>query len=268
MALRSVFTLIGTGGITGIYLASGAVTSAKIADDAIDADKIADGAVGSAALASGSVTEAKIASGAVSAGKLADGASSLFYASVKVVTDIDVTLDGAPDAPYGVSLGVNDLVLVMGQTDDTENGIYAVDVVGTGDDGEWSRPTSRDQAAELPAGMLVFDQNTHQLYKLTTAPAVVGDDPVIFEVHEEGLSATNSGEPEAVGVGDGSTLNFDLLVAKPVFVAVIVDGLVQAPGTYSVAGTAGAGGVAQLQFGSGNAPANGAVIEAIVLHRS
>lgn len=268
MALRTILGLIGAGGITGTYLASGAVTSAKIADDAIDADKLADGAVGSAALASGAVTEAKIASGAVSAAKLADGASSLYYAAVEVVTDIDVTLNGAPDAPYSVALSVNDLVLAVGQTDNTQNGIYKVDTVGTGSNGVWTRPTSRDAAAELPEGLLVYDKNTDRIYKLTTAPATVGSDPVLFELQEEGLTSTNSGEPEAVGTGDGSTLNFDLDVASPAFVAVIVDGLVQAPGTYSVNATGGTGGVARLEFGSGNAPASGAVIEAIVLYRN
>ena len=268
MALRTILSLIGAGGITGTYLASGAVTSAKIADDAIDADKLADGAVGSAALASGAVTEAKIASGAVSAGKLADGASSLYYAVVKVAVDVDVTLNGAPDAPYSVSLATNDVVLCYGQTDPAENGLYKVDTVGTGGDGVWTRPTSRDSAAELPLGMLVYDQRTTNLFKLVQAATTLGTDDVIFEPHEEGVTASNSGEPEVVGTGDGTTLNFDLDVARPVFVAVFVDGVVQAPGVYSVSATGGTGGVAQLQFASGNAPASGQVIEAIVLYRN
>lgn len=268
MALRTILSILGTGAITGTYLANGAVDATKLADDAVTSDKLADNAVGSAAIAANAITEAKIASGAVSAGKLADGASSLYYATVSVVTDIDVTLNGAPDAPYGVTLGVGSRVLCIGQTDTSENGIYAVTTVGTGSDGVWARPSSRDTAAEMPEGLLVYDRNTDKIYKLVTAAATLDTDPVIFEEQQEGLTSGNGGEPEVVGTGDGTNLNFDLGAASPAFVAVIVNGIVQAPGTYSVSATGGTGGVAQLQFGSGNAPASGAVVEAITLYRS
>lgn len=268
MAIRTILTLIGVGGITDTYLASGAVTQAKIADDAINADKLADGAVGAAALASGAVTEAKIASGAVSAGKLADGASSLYYTVVRQVVTTDVNLAAAPNAVGGVSLNVGHLLLVMGQTDTSENGIYQVDTVGSGSNGVWTRPTARDTAAELPLGLLAYNRANKKLYKLTTAPATIDVDAAVFEEHQEGLTPGNSGEPEAVGSGDGTTLNFDLGAASPAFVAVMVDGIVQSPSIYSVSATGGTAGVAQLQFASGNAPASGAVIEAITLYRS
>lgn len=258
MALRSIFTLIGLAGITSDYLA----------DDAVNADKLADGAVGSAALAANAVTEAKIASGAVSAGKLADGASSLYYAVVRQVVTTNVNLSAAPNSVGGVSLNVGHLLLVSGQTDTSANGIYQVDTVGTGSNGVWSRPAARDAAAELPLGLLVYNRANKKLFKLVTAPSTVGTDPVVFEEHQEGLTPGNNGEPEAVGTGDGSTLNFDLGAASPAFVAVIVDGIVQAPDTYTVSATGGTAGVAQLQFGSGNAPASGASVEAITLYRT
>lgn len=258
MAIRTIFTLIGLAGITGDYLA----------DDAVNADKLADGAVGADALASGAVTEAKIASGAVSAGKLADGAASLYYATVDAFTSTNISVGAAPNTANGVSLEVGDIVLVLGQTSKAQNGLYQVDTVGTGSNGVWTRPTSRDAAAELPAGLLVYNKDNQKLYKLTVAPSTVGSDPVVFEEQEEGLTPGNSGEPEAVGTGDGSTLNFDLGGASPAFVAVMVDGIVQSPSIYGVSATGGTAGVAQLQFASGNAPASGAVIEAITLYRS
>lgn len=279
MAIRTIFTMLSAaGGLGSAYLADGAVTtdklandavtSGKIADDAVGADAIASGAVGAGELAANAVTEGKIADGAVSGAKLADGASSQYYAVVAVTTDIDVTLNGAPNAPYGVSLGVGSLVLVLGQTDTSENGIYEVDTVGTGSDGVWSRPGSRDAAGELPEGLLVYDRNSDKLYKLTTAPTTLGTDPVIFEEQEEGLSVANGGEPEAVGTGDGSTLTFDLARANPVFVAVMVEGIMQSDAIFSVSGTGGAGGVGRITFSSGNAPPNGTQIQAIALYRS
>jgi hypothetical protein len=278
MALRTIFTLIGLSGITSELiaddavnadkLADGAVGSAALAADAVDADKLADGAVGSAALAADAVTEAKIAAGAVSAGKLADGASSLYYAVVRQIVTTNTNLAAAPNTVGGVSLNVGHLLLVAGQTDTSKNGIYQVDTVGTGSNGVWSRPASRDAANELPLGLLVYIRANKKIYKLSTAPATIDTDAVVFEEHQEGLTPGNSGEPEAVGTGDGTNLNFDLGAPSPAFVAVIVSGIVQAPGSYSVSATGGTAGVAQLQFGAGNAPASGAVVEAITLYRS
>jgi len=268
MALRTILSLLGTGAITGTYLADGAVGAAKLADDAVTSDKLADNAVGSAAIAADAITEGKIASGAVSAAKLADGASSLYYTVVRQIVTTNVDFAAAPNSVGGVSLNTGHLLLVSGQTDTSKNGIYQVDTVGSGSNGVWSRPAARDAAAELPLGMLIYVRASKKLFKLTTAPATINTDPVVFEEHQEGLTSGNSGEPEAVGTGDGTTLNFDLGAASPAFVAVIVNGIVQAPGTYSVSATGGTGGVAQLQFGSGNAPASGAVVEAITLYRS
>jgi hypothetical protein len=263
MALRTVLGLIGTGGITASLLASAAVTADKIDSGAVTSAKIAAGAVGTSALADDAVTAAK----------LADGAASANLATVQAVRTGNIAnlASGAPNVIDGYTVQSGDLVLVMGQSTASQNGIYQVDVVGTGADGEWSRPTTRDQQAELPPGLLVIstggDTYGGAIFMLV-ASGTVGTDPLTFNQFQEGVQITGNGEPEAVGTGDGSTLNFDLDVADPIFVAVFVDGIQQAPGTYSVAGSAGSGGVAQLQFGSGNAPGNGANVEAIVIYRS
>lgn len=263
MALRTIFTLIGVGGITGTY----------IANDAIDADKIGDGAVGTAALASGAVnaekmdlTDAYDFDDLSADGVAVSSGSSLYYAVVKARTTSNVVIAGsAPNSLQSVSLSANDDVLLIGQSDG-ENGIYNVDTLGTGSNGTWTRATERDTAGELPIGLLVYNQADERFYKLVSG--AVGSGNVVFEEHQEGLQTTGNGEPEAVGTGDGSTLNFDLDVASPVWVGVFVDGLMQDPGTFAVSGTGGSGGVAQLQFSSGNAPASGAKVEAIVLYRT
>lgn len=263
MALRTVLALIGTGGITASYLASAAVTADKIDSGAVTSGKIASGAVGTSALADDAVTAAK----------LADGAASATMLIVQAVASSNIAnlASGAPDEVDGVSLQAGDIVLVMGQSTASQNGFYQVDTVGTGSNGEWSRPTTRDQQAEMPAGMLAVctggDTFGGAIVQLTSI-GTVGSDPITFNRFEEGLKMTGSGEPEIVGTGDGSNLLFDLDVANPEMVVVMVDGLVQAPGTYSVSGEAGTGGVAQLAFSSGNAPGNGAVVEAIVFYRS
>jgi hypothetical protein len=261
MALRTVLALIGAGGLSDTYLASGAVTADKIASGAVTSAKVASGAIGTSALADDAVTAAK----------LADGAASATLIIVQAVGDTNIVdlAAGAPNTVDGYSLQANDIVLVMGQTDTSENGFYQVDTVGTGSNGEWSRPTTRDQQAEMPAGMLAISTGGSEYggaVMMLVSIGTVGSDPILFNRFHEGYRATGSGEPEVVGTGDGSNLLFDLDVANPEMVVVFVDGLLQAPGIYSVAGEAGTGGVAQLQFSSGNAPGNGAVVEAIVFH--
>lgn len=201
------------------------------------------------------------------------GDSNLFYAVVDAATTGNIAdlAAGAPDPVDGVSLSSNADILAWQQSTATQNGIYNADTVGTGSDGAWTRPSARDAGAEMPVGLLVYVKggtlHGQKLFKLTTFAGTIGSDALTFEEHQEGLTVTNSGEPEALGTGDASNLNFDLSAANVVFVSVSVDGIMQAPGIYSVAAGAGAGGVDQLQFASGNAPASGAVVEATVFRR-
>lgn len=200
------------------------------------------------------------------------GEQSLYYATVDSVTTANVAdlAAGAPSSVNGVNLSQNMDVLVQAQSSQSSNGIYNVDTVGSGANGAWTRAGERDAANELPVGMLVFVRGgafAGRLFKLKTFAGNLGTDPIIFDEHLEGFTVTNNGEPEVAGTGDGSNLNFDLSGNNVVFVSVAVDGLMQDPGTYSVAAGAGAGGVDQLQFGSGNAPANGAKVECTVFRR-
>lgn len=225
----------------------------------------------------GSTGTLDIATNALSVnGVVVDPTSTLTYATVRAVATTAITdlAAGAPNSVDGVSLQAGDLVLVTAQADAAENGIYEVDTLGTGSNGAWSRPASRDEGTELPVGMLAFVKGgtakKWTMWKLVTFDGTIDTDDMVWNEHDEGLkpSSASGGEPEAVGDGDGTTLNFDLDGPSPVFVQVSVDGFVQAPSVYSVSATGGTGGVAQLQFASGNAPASGAKVEAIVLYRS
>jgi hypothetical protein len=273
MALRTLSSL----------LTAGIISSTMLADDAVTADKVADGAIDNTAkIGSGVIVAADLDltgtynfTGTLQKDGTAIAAGDLYFDTVDAVTANNIAnlSGGAPSVVDGVTLSIGSKVLVKTQTSAPTNGIYVVDTVGTGSDGTWSRVASRDAAAELPAGLKVYIKTggeAQKTFKLTVAAATVGTNDMTFEEDQEGLSpsAASGGEPEVMGTGDGSNLNFDFDAASPVAVLVTVDGIVQAPGTWSVSGTGGSGGVAQLQFGSGNAPANGAVVEATALYRS
>ena len=63
---------------------------------------------------------------------------------------------GAPNTVDGVSLALNDRVLVKNQTTGSQNGIYAVTTLGTGSNGTWTRATDADADAEVHAGLFTF----------------------------------------------------------------------------------------------------------------
>lgn len=56
---------------------------------------------------------------------------------------------GAPDTVDGVTVQAGDRILVKDQSTLSENGIYVVDTVGTGSDGEWSRASDFDDNDEI-----------------------------------------------------------------------------------------------------------------------
>lgn len=109
--------------------------------------------------------------------------------SVRVVTTSNVTLSGgAPATVDGVSLTLEDRILVTAQTDATENGIYRVTTVGSGSNGTWVRGRDANQNEEVLAGMttMVSEGTTYAdtFWKLTTDGAVtLGTTELVFEQH-------------------------------------------------------------------------------------
>lgn len=101
--------------------------------------------------------------------------------ATRVVTVSDITLSGgAPSLVDGVTLSVNDRVLVTGQSTASQNGVYFVSVLGTGSSGTWLRTTDTNTTGELLAGtiIMVTEGVTYHdtQWKLTT------DDPITIGV--------------------------------------------------------------------------------------
>lgn len=278
MALR-IYLLNAAGAINAASLfSSGVIDAAAIGANAVGASEIAADAVGASEVdeaASLTVTGLNATSSLQKNSVDVDPTQQLYYAVVVAATTADVPdFSNATSATVdGISLAANNDVLVWKQTAPAQNGIYNVDVVGSGSNGDWTRASERDAAAELPVGLVVYVQGGtlygQRMFKLTSVIATLGTDAATFEETEEGMTPVGAnGEPELVGTGDGSDLRFDLSSAGIIYTAVIVDGIPQLGSTYSISAGTGAAGVDELVFGSGNAPANGATIEAILFKRT
>jgi hypothetical protein len=77
--------------------------------------------------------------------------------ATRVVTTTNVTLaGGTPAIVDGVTLVVNDRVLVTGQTTASQNGLYYVVTVGTGSNGTWARTADGNTNGEIEAGMIIM----------------------------------------------------------------------------------------------------------------
>ena len=104
----------------------------------------------------------------------------------RAITTTNITLSGgAPATVDGVSLGLNDRVLVTAQTTGSENGIYSVTTVGAGSNGTWARSTDADGAGELNAGSITMVTEgtvyADTQWKLTTDdPITIGSTALTF----------------------------------------------------------------------------------------
>jgi hypothetical protein len=103
--------------------------------------------------------------------------------AVRVVSTANVTLSGgAPNSVDGVGLSLNDRVLVTGQSNKSQNGIYYVTTVGSGSNGTWARSVDANTTGEVLAGMIVMvtegGQYADTQWKLLT------DDPITIGVTE------------------------------------------------------------------------------------
>jgi len=75
-------------------------------------------------------------------------------------------LTGAPDTLDGVSLALQDRVLVKNQAAPAENGIYKVTTVGTGVNGVWARVEDMFTGDVVERGLIVFVQSGGSLNAL------------------------------------------------------------------------------------------------------
>ena len=110
---------------------------------------------------------------------------------VRVATTTNVTLTGgAPNTLDGISLALNDRILVKNQTNQTQNGIYYVDTLGTGSNGTWSRTTDADTGAELPTGSYVFVNSgtvngSSSWVMTTTGTITIGTSNIVWALYSQ-----------------------------------------------------------------------------------
>ena len=136
--------------------------------------------------------------------------------ATRVITVSNITLSGgAPSQVDGVNLSLNDRVLVTGQTNKAQNGIYDVDTVGSGSNGTWSRSGDTNTTGELLAGTIVMVTEgliyADTQWKLTTDdPIVIGVSELVFEQNSAfafGNVYANGTAVLASSVGDVLTLS-------------------------------------------------------------
>lgn len=117
----------------------------------------------------------------------------------RVATTGDVTVSGgAPNSMDGVSVALNDRILVWQQTVGAQNGIYVVTTVGSGANGTWTRATDFDSSAAdwIVAGVMTYVQEgsiwgTIRFTLTTTGAITVGVTALTFNP-EGGLARTDA----------------------------------------------------------------------------
>ena len=135
--------------------------------------------------------------------------------ATRVITTTNITLaGGAPSQVDGVNLNIDDRVLVIGQNTASQNGLYFVDVLGTGSNGTWLRTSDGNETGEIEAGMIVMVTEglvfKDTQWKLTTDnPIVIGTTALTFEQNSAfafGNVYANGTAVLATSVGDSLTL--------------------------------------------------------------
>jgi hypothetical protein len=97
--------------------------------------------------------------------------------STRVVTVANITLSGgAPSLVDGVTLSLNDRVLVTAQSTASQNGLYKVTTVGSGSDGTWARTSDANETGEIEAGMIIMV--TEGTIYADTQWKLITDDPI------------------------------------------------------------------------------------------
>ena len=106
--------------------------------------------------------------------RLASVSSLGIKAPCRVSSDVNLTLSGTQTVD-GVSLSVGDRVLVNGQTDPVENGIYLVG------DGAWQRARDFDGAWDSAKGAMVrVNEGTGAGLYTQATDAIIGTDNISF----------------------------------------------------------------------------------------
>lgn len=109
--------------------------------------------------------------------------------SCRVLTTSNIVLSGsAPSTVDDINLVKGNRILVTGQSNKAQNGIYVVETLGTGSNGTWVRSTDGNQDGEIEAGMIVMvtEGTVHkdtQWKLITNDPIAIGVSELIFELN-------------------------------------------------------------------------------------
>jgi hypothetical protein len=132
--------------------------------------------------------------------------------SAKLATTADVgdlrTSNAQPNSVDGVSVAINDRILVKDQGNSMQNGLYFVRTVGTGANGWWTRTLDANQDAFVTSGLTVEinsgSTNAGKTYKIiTTDPIYLGNTGLTFQVS----TAASGGANTQVQFNDNNALN-------------------------------------------------------------
>lgn len=124
--------------------------------------------------------------------------------ATRVCTVANVTLSGgAPNQVDGINLSLNDRILVTGQTNTVQNGLYYVTTLGTGSNGTWARSVDGDITGELQSGMIIMvTEGTSyadtQWKLISDNPITLGVTPLVFTLNY-GVPYTVAASPPTTG---------------------------------------------------------------------
>jgi hypothetical protein len=131
--------------------------------------------------------------------------------AVRTVTATNVTLSGgAPAVVDGVSLSLNNRVLVAAQTDASQNGIYTVTTAGSGSNGIWTRSADTNATGELLSGTIVMvtEGTTYadtQWKLITNDPIAIGVTALTF-VQNYTTGAISAGTSNVVVINNADVV--------------------------------------------------------------
>jgi hypothetical protein len=117
--------------------------------------------------------------------------------------DISSLSTGTPDVVDGVNVQIGNRILVKNQSSNLENGVYTVDVVGTGSDGSWSRSSDSTLDDDFLQGMQIFvisgNTNGNKTFLLETEnPIQIGVTGLTFSSYISSGSGGASGSVDII----------------------------------------------------------------------
>lgn len=153
-------------------------TSSATASTLVKRDSSGNISANAVTMVTGTVTNAPVADTDIANKIYVDATASglKIKTPAAAATSANVNLGAAPNTLDGYTLQLNDRVLVKNQTDDTQNGLYYVQTLGTGSNGVWLRTSDADDGTKLVTGSYVYVTNgtaySNSAWVMTTPGAI------------------------------------------------------------------------------------------------